>query len=224
MKIQDLEQPDYNPRLITDQELAMLKDSLRSMGDLGGIIRNRTTNNIVGGNQRISIFKELNPDTDIIIEEEYDKPNSQGTIARGYFKINGEKYSYREVIWDDKIEKIAMIAANNIGGGWDIDKLKVILNDLANKVDDISELTTTGFDNNILDDYFNNKQDLERLITAGVLYKNNKDVKFIDVNGVNPPEVRDIVDKTYNTNSAEPEFDENIKTNHVCPKCGYAFS
>jgi len=224
MKIQDLKQPDYNPRLITDQELKTLEGSLLALGDLGGIIRNRTTNNIVGGNQRMSIFKKLNPDTDIIIEEEYDKPNSQGTIARGYFKINSEKYSYREVVWDDKTEKIAMIAANNIGGGWDVDKLKIILNDLVNKVDDISELTATGFDNNILDDYFNNKQDLGRLITAGVLYKNNKDVNIIDVGGVNPPEVRDIVNKTYNTNPNEPELDENIKTNHVCPKCGYAFS
>ena len=224
MKIKDLKQSENNPRLITSQELTALEKSLVSLGDLGGIIRNRTTNNIVGGNQRMSIFKELNPDTDIIIEEEYDKPNSQGTIARGYFKINSEKYSYREVVWDDKTEKIAMIAANNISGGWDVDKLKIILNDLANKVDDISELTSTGFDNNILDDYFNNKQDLGRLITAGVLYKNNKDVEFIDVNGVNPPEVRDVVNKTYNTNSNEPELDENIKTNHVCPKCGYAFS
>lgn len=222
MQIKDLIESPENPRLITESERRALGESLTTFGDSGGVIYNRRSKQVVGGCQRAGFFKSLDPDSEIILEEEYDTPNAQGTVARGYFIVKGEKYSFRVVDWDDKNEKIAMIAANASGGGWDVDKLKIILSDLANKVDDISELTATCFDYSILEDYLLNKQDLGRLITAGVLYKNEKNVVMVDAGGVDPNVIKDMVIKTHSY-ADEPEIDENIKTDKLCPKCGYAF-
>lgn len=55
--------------------------------------------------------------------------------------INGEKYQYREVDWDETREKTANIAANAHGGDWDDDKLDNILNELGNIEDFDIELT-----------------------------------------------------------------------------------
>jgi len=221
MQIKDLIASQENPRLITSEEKQALEDSLKNKGDLSGIILNRTTKHIVAGCQRIDIFKKLSPDTEIVIEEEFSQPNSQGTVARGHFVVNGEKYNYREVLWDEEMERIAMIAANAMGGGWDIDKLKGVFNEIGS-FGHYEHLTSTGFDYNLLEDYFVHGADLSKLITAGVLYKNDKDVVCIN-DGTNEQKIEDVVSKMH-VHTAEPEIDENIKTDKLCPKCGYAYS
>lgn len=85
MKINELKQAEYNPRAITEKDLKALEISLLSFGDLGGIIYNRSSGNLVGGHQRVNVLRGLNSDLDIIIEEIFETPSKQGTVARGYF-------------------------------------------------------------------------------------------------------------------------------------------
>jgi len=108
-----------NPRKISKREYDRLAADLDRFGDLGGIVHNETTDNLVGGNQRSSVFDILGANPQIVIAETYDPPTRTGTTARGYVLHNGEKYDYRRVRWDVAIEDEACIAANKDGGGWD---------------------------------------------------------------------------------------------------------
>ena len=58
MKGGDLSPASYNPRKISPEQLKALGDALKVFGDLGGIVRNRKTGNLVGGHQRV---KSLDP-------------------------------------------------------------------------------------------------------------------------------------------------------------------
>lgn len=116
MKLKDLSPNPQNPRKITDDKLKMLKASLDNFGDLSGIVFNRTSQTLSGGHQRL---KCLPPDSEIVITSQYAEKNKQGTVAVGFVFIDGERYSYREVEWDELTEKAANLAANTHGGEWD---------------------------------------------------------------------------------------------------------
>lgn len=125
-----------NPRQITKKQFADLQDSLRRLGDLGGIVHDLTTDEIIGGNQRMDVFDLKN--CQIEITERLDEPDEQGTAARGWVVWQGKKYSYRAVMWDDKTREEANIRANKAGGDWDFDIL-------ANNFE-IPDLLEWGFD------------------------------------------------------------------------------
>ncbi|RYF52410.1 MAG: hypothetical protein EOO38_00295 [Cytophagaceae bacterium] len=120
-----------NPRKITDQKLQMLRASLARFGDLSGIVVNRTSGHqLVGGHQRLKAFAELGAQN-AIIERTYDRPTSAGTVAAGYIQIDGERYSYREVVWDSDAEAIAAnLAANAQAGDWDLPEVADMLREL----------------------------------------------------------------------------------------------
>lgn len=122
--------PD-NPRKVTDKRLGMLQKALQEFGDLGGIIFNRHTKQLVGGHQRIEILKR-DPDAKVLIEHRYKKPTSTGTVAEGWVIAQGERFSYREVHWDTVKEKAANLAANKGAGEWDKGKLTGFLHELSN--------------------------------------------------------------------------------------------
>ncbi len=61
-----------NPRKITKERLAHLKETLARLGDLSGIVHNLETDEIIGGNQRMKVFVVW----------------------------KGGKYGYRQVRWD----------------------------------------------------------------------------------------------------------------------------
>lgn len=126
-KLSELNAHEKNPRVISDQQLEMLKKSLSEYGDLSGVIHNRRTDRLVGGHQRIKV---LPPDASIVIMQSYDSPTPAGTVAEGHVLIAGEKFKYREVDWDEQKEKAAMIAANKHGGSWDEDQLSELLTEL----------------------------------------------------------------------------------------------
>lgn len=139
MKVSDLRAAGYNPRTITDAELAALKQALEVFGDLGGIVFNRTTRNLVGGHQRV---KTLLPDWPIKIIIRYPEPTKTGTVAQGHIETPFGDLYYREVEWTEAVEKAANLAANQHGGSWDDAKLK----DLLVGLDDGSGLLAlTGF-------------------------------------------------------------------------------
>ena len=110
-----------NPRVLTEKQFKLLERDLKELGDLSGIVHDINSNEIISGNQRVSVFTPS--DSDIEIIEEFNPPTKTGTIATGWIKYNGERYSYRRVKWTpEKCEK-ANIVANKAGGSWDWDIL-----------------------------------------------------------------------------------------------------
>jgi hypothetical protein len=126
----------YNPRKITQKQREELETWLSQYGDLSGVVFNRKTGNIVGGNQRSSIFNINECEIERTLTNK--KPDSQGTVSIGYIIWNGNKYNFREVSWELDVEKRANIIANKAGGAWDFDKMAE-----AYKVEELFEL---GFD------------------------------------------------------------------------------
>lgn len=139
-KLSDLTAHPRNPRKISDPKLKMLEKSLARFGDLSGFVWNVRFNRLVGGHQR---GKVLPPDAEIHATPLKEK-SKVGTVAAGHVLIDGERFAYREVDWDENIEKAAMIAANKHGGEWDFKILPELLLDL----DQMNfDLELTGFDN-----------------------------------------------------------------------------
>lgn len=127
-----------NPRIISDEQLDMLKDSLARFGDLSGLVLNRRTGNLVGGHQRVKLLG----DAPVTIVKAYKRPTKRGTTAEGFVTHDGERFTYRIVDWDENTERGAMIAANKHGGEWDTHRLKEILAGLR---EDAFEMDLTGF-------------------------------------------------------------------------------
>jgi len=127
-EVSDLKPAPYNPRKITDEKLELLRRGMAAFGDLSGIVFNRTTQRLVGGHQRV---KHFDPSSDVTIVTKYDPPTQHGTVAEGYILYDGERWSYREVEWDDEQhEAAANIAANLQGGEFDWPSLTEIVSDL----------------------------------------------------------------------------------------------
>ena len=114
--IKDLISPDWNPRQITEEELAKLETSLNEFGYIEPIIVNDVNNHIVGGNQRAKALKTL-----------------------GYTEVD-VVYVHIE---DLAKEKACNVALNKISGDWDQDKLKIVLEDI--ELSDI-DVSLTGFE------------------------------------------------------------------------------
>jgi hypothetical protein len=142
--VSELQHPKWNPRLIKDFDFTNLVNSIREFGDLSGVVKNVTTSNLVGGNQRVEAFKKLNTDR-IIITQQMDRPTDVGTIAHGYIVMpDGEMFSYREVLWDEWKEKAANIAANHITGEDDKQLLAQVDYDLSQLENGDELLKLTG--------------------------------------------------------------------------------
>lgn len=59
MALADLAPADYNPRRISPKAMQGLRASLTRFGELGGIVFNRRTGNLVGGHQRVKALLAL---------------------------------------------------------------------------------------------------------------------------------------------------------------------
>jgi len=124
MKISDLVPHIANPRKISKKELDMLKKSLNEFGDLSGIIWNKTTGRLIGGHQRLKVLPH------------------DAEVIDGFIHVGNEKFTFREVEWDEVKEGAALIAANKHGGEWDFKILTELLTDLdSHNVD----MELTGF-------------------------------------------------------------------------------
>lgn len=130
LKLSDLAGNPKNPRAISDAKLQMLKKSLAEFGDLSGIVFNKRTGRLVGGHQRLRVLPgnaEIEMDTE----------------THGHAIIDGDRFNYRVVDWDETKEKAANIAANKHGGEWDIPAL----NDWLLELDAANiDMDLTGFD------------------------------------------------------------------------------
>lgn len=121
-KIKDLIPYQKNPRILTEKQHDLLRDSLDEFGDLSGVVFNKSLGFLVGGHIRMEIFKKGYTPKLMNITR-LDKPDAQGTVSYGWIQItiNGEyhRHSFREVEWDQEKHDEACIKANRLGGGWD---------------------------------------------------------------------------------------------------------
>jgi hypothetical protein len=147
-----------NPRKITEQNFKRLGETLMELGDLSGVVVNNLTGEVIGGNQRVEFFKRNREACTLEITKRYEKPTPTGTVAIGYILDAGERYSYREVEWDEKTAEKANIIANRSAGFWD--------NDILANQFDVIELKDWGF------------SDME-LGMGGIDLEKEKEVSFI---------------------------------------------
>lgn len=140
----ELQHPSYNPRRISEFDFNNLVQSIREFGDLSGLVRNVTTGNLVGGNQRLEALKKLGSERIHITERMSDGPDKYGTVALGYALLpDGGTLAYREVLWTEEREKAANISANRVTGEWDQDLLSQLTYELSQleNGDDLLKLT-----------------------------------------------------------------------------------
>jgi hypothetical protein len=116
-----MKQYNKNPRKINTESFSKLKRWLVEFGDLGCIVHDSETDEIICGNQRFEIFNIKNHD--VVIEKEYAKPTNQGTVAEGYVIYAGERFKYRKVLWNDEQRELACVIANKAGGVFDFEIL-----------------------------------------------------------------------------------------------------
>jgi hypothetical protein len=144
--IGDLQAASYNPRKMSEHDVKALRRSIDELGDLGGIIKNIQTGNLVGGHQRIEVMKQVGNAEIVYTWHTSETPGPSGTTALGYIlhPTTGERFSYREVSWPLEREKVANIAANRISGDWDLEALAQVNYDLSQLPNADDLLATTG--------------------------------------------------------------------------------
>lgn len=103
-----------NPRKISKTQKRALMQALEEFGDLGGIVYNVQLDKLVSGHQRSDVLEG-----DITYTERLDPPDRTGTVAWGFITIGGTRFTYREVSWNERKHRAAMLAANKHGGEWD---------------------------------------------------------------------------------------------------------
>lgn len=101
VKIADLKLADYNPRQITDHDMASLVNSIREFGIVEPVVVNKN-NTVIGGHQRLVACQQLSIERVPVVYVDLPK----------------------------KKEKILNLALNRIHGDWDMGKLSVVLEEL----------------------------------------------------------------------------------------------
>ena len=218
MKVNELKAADFNPRKINPTEFELLKKSLSDLADLSGIVYNRTTGHLVGGHQRLKWLLEVAPDAEVVITDELEQPTDSKTHAYGYIEARGDRFAVRVVEWPPEREILANLAANNISGQWEIDKLGRVLDNIAKNSEDMADLDLTGFSQDILKDYLENHSNLDRLITTDILQRYERPIDCY------APDTSISYDEEKLNDIEETELDENIEAKYQCPKCGYLFN
>ena len=115
INISDLKLAQYNPRQMSEHDMASLVKSIRKFGFVEPVVVNRRYNRVIGGHQRIIAAKQL----------------SIKAVPVVYVSLNSKE------------EKTLNLALNRIHGDWDMEKLSVVLEEL--KMDDGDDLSLTGF-------------------------------------------------------------------------------
>lgn len=142
-----------NPRQISAKRYSELETTLRELGDLSGVVHDLNSDEVVGGNQRSRVFDIGN--CEIVLTQELEEPDEQGTVALGYVVWEGKRYAYRAVRWTEKQCEKANIVANSAGGTWDWDEL-VAWNE--------NDLKEWGFDRELLESIENDATNLALML------------------------------------------------------------
>lgn len=134
-KIRDLDRAAYNPRIDLipgDTEYESLRRSITSYGMIIPVVWNKRTNRVVGGHQRLKVLE------------------NEGTT----------EVDVSVVDLDETREKQLNVALNKTEGGWDEEKLSVLLSELG------ADATLTGFTQAEIDSLTN---DIDSLIDGNTV-------------------------------------------------------
>lgn len=159
----EIQHYENNPRQITKNQFARLQETMKEFGDLSGIVLNIKTiaengktkevAELIGGNQRSEAGQFINRQP--IITEEFFPALDDGTIAVGYFELDGKRFNCRFVRWNEEKALRANLIANVGGGNWDMDILSNISEDI---------LLSSGFDKDIQKQFQDNASGVLELL------------------------------------------------------------
>lgn len=81
---------NYNPRKISEKNLARIRKNIKGVGLLGGLIWNALSGNLVSGHQRLSILDQLEkydgkPETDYIVKVEKVELDNKAEVEQNIF-------------------------------------------------------------------------------------------------------------------------------------------
>ena len=188
IKIKDIVPAEYNPRLISDEEMTKLRSSLKEFGLVDPIVINLKNNRIIGGHQRFDI---------LLAEHNEDKKFNELNLI----KLGDIGWVFTDTdlhIESEEHEKALNLRLNNLSGDWDYDKLTSIFQDLQLSGLDVE---LTGFDDTeieiMLDDFEYNEifEDIDAGVEEPdeeleVIQDNQKDhnivyISFIDMEKAN---------------------------------------
>lgn len=161
INITDINEADYNPRTISDDEMTKLENSITEFGFVDPMIINLKNNKLIGGHQRYNALLSLNMKKGNFAEElNLVELGDIGWVFPDMdLKIESEQH-----------EKALNIALNKISGTWDNEKLFTLLEEL--EYDDMG-IELTGFTDEEMEmlekgiynsdyeeDYFENLEDI----------------------------------------------------------------
>ena len=161
INITDINEADYNPRTISDDEMIKLENSITEFGFVDPMIINLKNNKLIGGHQRYNALLSLNMKKGNFAEElNLVELGDIGWVFPDMdLKIESEQH-----------EKALNIALNKISGTWDNEKLFTLLEEL--EYDDMG-IELTGFTDEEMEmlekgvynsdyeeDYFENLEDI----------------------------------------------------------------
>ncbi len=185
IKITDIVPARYNPRQITNEEYNKLSHSINQYGLVDPIIINLNNNHIIGGHQRYDILME----SYIAGDKDYETLTliKNGDIG---WVFPDEKLKVKDL----NHEKSLNIMLNKVQGGWDLDKLQDLFNDLS--IEGI-DLSLTGFD----------KEEIKNVFDG------------IDVSNFGAELTDPLADETVEEDK-ETSTSREPKT-LICPECGF---
>lgn len=179
-----LPDPD-NPREITAPRRAALGTSLDEHGDLGGIVFNVRTRQLVSGHQRVDRLQMANGSLRLLeVEMPAAGKDGHAHVVDG----NGHRFPVRLVDWDAARQRSANISANNPNAG--------------------------GAFTHALQGQLAALREQDAALFAG-LGMDALVIPQAEAGAAGAGEGRPVSFKA---------FDENLKTEHECPKCGYRWS
>lgn len=161
INITDINEADYNPRTISDDEMTKLENSITEFGFVDPMIINLKNNKLIGGHQRYNALLSLNMKKGNFAEE------------LNLVELGDIGWVFPDIdlrIESEQHEKALNIALNKISGTWDNEKLFTLLEEL--EYDDMG-IELTGFTDEEMEmlekgiynsdyeeDYFENLEDI----------------------------------------------------------------
>lgn len=164
--LDEIKPSEYNPRIISEEELAKLEKNIKEFGLVDPIIINLKNNHIIGGHQRYEVLRKL-AGTDTNYENTELKLIRLGNVG---WVLNETELD----IFDETHEKALNLALNKISGDWDYSKLDLVLEDMKNEHFDID---LTGFDDLDLAIFDDSKINFEKNTTSNNNQKINDEVE-----------------------------------------------
>jgi hypothetical protein len=125
LNIQKIKKTTLNPRRMSKDAKSGLKNSIEKFGDISGIVFNKKTNELVGGNHRWELLQKKYGNTLNL------RQLGESDLYAIYANDEFTSYTLREVNWDEQTAKAANITANSQAiSGFFTKELDDILKDL----------------------------------------------------------------------------------------------